>query len=68
MKLKSMPNVLGIIGVFCSLIFWLLLAFRKTVDHIPFGSTLPWFSWFVLWGVGLVLVLMAGALGLSAGS
>lgn len=63
MKTKAISNVLGMLGVFSCLIFWLLLAFKANLDRISFGSRLPWFSWFVLWGVGLVLLLIAGALG-----
>jgi len=63
MKTKYLANALGYASIICSSLFWVLLAWSVVSEHFPASLDLPFNGWALIWAVGLLLALIAAALG-----
>lgn len=67
-KRKQIASVIGSVGLFCSLVFWLLLCMGNATGHfdrerLMKGLDALFLVWVWIWPVSLLLALVAAGMG-----
>lgn len=63
MTRRAMGNVIGILGLVCSLAFWALVGVGRLMGHFPASLDMPFNGWLLIWTLAFLLSLTAAFLG-----
>ncbi len=60
---RTISKLIGCLSLVCSLGFWVLVCVGQVMGHFPVLPDLPFSGWVLIWTAGLLLALIAAALG-----